>query len=54
MFKEDNEVTFEQRFRKRSNVCMRAGDSKSQPGSKKDRHPGPEVQGLTKDLNVRN
>lgn len=51
MFTEDNEVTFEQRFRRR-NGCMRAGDSRSQSGRKKDKHPGPEVQGLTKDLTV--
>lgn len=54
MFKEDNEVTFEQRFRRRSNGCRRAGVCKSQPGRKKDEHPGPEVHGLTKDLNVVN
>lgn len=49
MFKEDNEMTFEQRLRRRrrSNGCMRAGDSRSQPGRKKE-----EVHGLTKDLNV--
>lgn len=52
MLKEDNEVTFEQRLRRRNGYCMRAGDSGSQPVRKKDKRPGPEVHGLTKDLTV--
>lgn len=52
VFREDNEVTFEQRARKWQVMDgVRPGGGRSQPGRRrKDQQPGPAVPGLFEDL----